>query len=122
VGNEATINPTGGSKMYNEWISGGKVESHPNANYVTFHMRHEITGQRGYYSTEYAVDDKHLGPREVPYLTMVTIKAIQSIPGVRKVLVSPYKISVVKADAFTWGELYPAIKLGMSKYLPARYH
>ena len=106
--------------MYNKWISGGQVESHPNPQCQTFHMRHELVPQGRWYSNDSCASNEW--KEGDPYLTRVLVKAIQKIPGVKSVSVHQYEISIIKADAFTFPELYPAIKLAMAKYLPAQYN
>lgn len=105
----------------NNWISGGNVETHPNADFQTFHMRHELMGHGGRYGS--ASIYQSLNDKKLPFLSMTetTLKAILAIPGIVEVSCKPYQISIQKASAFTFPELYPAIKLAMSKYLPAKY-
>lgn len=109
-----------------KFISGGMVESHPgNINYITFHMRHELTKPNGWYSTEHHDDNGMfmggIGECEALPLTITTVKAIAAIPGIKSVSARHYTFGIEKADAFSWDELYPKIKLAMSKYLPAIY-
>jgi hypothetical protein len=104
-----------------KFIFGGVVETHPgNNNYRSFHMKHQLINKEDWFSFEYLGSESG-NPKNLLPCIYITATALYNIQGIKSVAVRPYNFSLSKAEAYTWEELYPAIKLAMAKYLPATY-
>ena len=103
-----------------QFIFGGVVETHPNSQHRTFHMKHQLVEKNKWFPFQYLgtelADEKVLLP-----CSKITGHALHKIPGVKDVTLRPFEVGITKAEAYTWDELYPSIKLAIAKYLPATY-
>lgn len=104
-----------------DYILGIKVESHPNTNSRTYHVRHRMVPERisGYIcGTDYP-DSKE--KQDFPVLTWAIVNALRDIPGIRRVSAWPYEITIEKGNAFTWKEIEPFVTPIFVSYHPILY-